>query len=126
MKLKRILCIVSLMLMVFLVGCGEKKLDLADLQYDWQFVEMEAAGETTPHTPGLEYYEPSIEFDGSTMVFSMKGSNDVGKVEAGTENYKITYPDNSRKPMTAELSDGGNTLTVSVDGYSMYFIFTKN
>lgn len=115
------------MMMVFLVGCKkEEKLDIADLQYDWQFVEMEAAGEVTPHTPGFESREPSAAFSDDTITFSINGKNTYyGVVEAAEDCYHITFPNDSRKPMVAKLSDGGNTLTISIAFQEIHFIFKK-
>ncbi len=125
MKIKKLLCIASLMMMVFLVGCKEeKKLDVADLQYDWEFVEMEAAGVITPHTPGLESKEPAVKFDGSTVEFSLNGKSHTGTVKASSENYDITYSDGS-KAQVAKLSNDGNILTITVESLEMHFRFKK-
>lgn len=124
MKLKKILCLASLMMMVFLVGCKKETLDVADLQHDWQFVEMEAAGEVTPHTPGLESKEPAVKFDGSTVEFSLNGKSHSGTVKAGSESYDITYSDGS-KAQVAKLSDDGNTLTISIESFGIYYKFKK-
>lgn len=125
MNVRRFLCVTSLVLMMFLVGCGEKKLDMAALDYDWQFVEAEGSGEVIPHTPGLEAKEPAVKFDGNDVEFSLNGNAHMGKVEAGEENYSITYPDNSGNPMVAVLSDDGNTLTISIESLNLHFRFTK-
>ncbi|MBQ9936257.1 MAG: hypothetical protein IJO70_10460 [Lachnospiraceae bacterium] len=123
--MKKLLCIASLMLMVFLVGCKEeKKLDIADLQYDWQFVEMEAAGVVTPHTSGLESKEPAVKFDGSTVEFSLNGKSHTGTVKSGAESYDITYSDGS-KAQVAKLSNDGNTLTISIENLGIYYKFNK-
>lgn len=127
MKLKRLLCLASLMMMVFLVGCKkEEKLDIADLQYDWQFVEMEVEGQVTPHTPGFESNEPSVAFSDNTITFSISGKNTYyGVVGVAKDCYTIDYPDDSAKPMVAMLSDGGNTLTISIAFQEIHFIFKK-
>ena len=126
MKLKKLLCLASLMMMVFLVGCKKDTLDLADLQHDWQFVEMEAAGEVTPHTPGLESREPGAAFSDDTITFSFNGKNTYyGVVEAAEDCYNITFPNDSRKPMVAKLSDDGNTLTITIESLDIHFRFKK-
>ena len=127
MKLKKLLCLASLMMMVFLVGCKkEEKLDIADLQYDWQFVEVETAGEVTPHMPGFESREPSAAFSDNTITFSINGKNTYyGVVEAAEDCYNITFPDGSRKPMVAKLSDDGNTLTITIESLDIHFRFKK-
>ncbi len=113
------------MMMVFLVGCKKETLDVADLQHDWQFVEMEAAGEVTPHTPGLESREPGAAFSDDTITFSFNGKTNYGVVEAAEDCYNITFPDGSRKPMVAKLSDGGETLTITIESLDIHFIFKK-
>lgn len=126
MKLKKLLCLASLMMMVFLVGCKkEEKLDIADLQYDWEFVEIETAGEVTPHTPGLESREPGAAFSDDTITFSFNGKTNYGVVEVAEDCYNITFPDGSRKPMVAKLSDGGNTLTLSFESLDIHIRFKK-
>ncbi len=130
MKMKKLLCIASLMMLVFLVGCKkEEKLDIAELQYDWIFVEAgdSLGGEPIPHTPGLEDKEPAISFDGSDVKFSMNGETNSGVVEADTDCYNITYPDSSSRPMEAKLSDNGNTLTLTIktSSFDLYFVFEK-
>ncbi|MBE5952562.1 MAG: hypothetical protein E7257_00210 [Lachnospiraceae bacterium] len=124
--MKKLLCIASLMLMVFLVGCKKETLDLADLQHDWQFVEVETAGEVTPHTPGFESREPSASFSDDSITFSINGKNTYyGVVEAAEDCYNITFPNDSRKPMVAKLSDDGNTLTITVESLDVHFRFKK-
>lgn len=126
MKLKKLLCLASLMMMVFLVGCKKETLDLADLQHDWQFVEMETPnGEITPHMPGLESREPGAAFSDDTITFSFNGKTNYGVVEAAEDCYNITFPDGSRKPMVAKLSDGGNTLTLSFESLDIHMRFKK-
>ena len=113
------------MMMVFLVGCKEeKKLDIADLQYDWEFVEMEAAGEIVPHTPGLEAKEPAVKFNDTNIEFQLNGSSHSGHVTAGSEYYDITFFDDSRAQV-ARLSDDGNSLTLSVDNLGIHYRFKK-
>ena len=124
MKLKRLLCVASLMLMMLLVGCGKKKLDVAALEGDWQFVEMEAAGVVTPHTSGLESKEPAVKFDGESVDFTMSGNLRYGTVEAGEKDYKLTFDDGGRD-MTAVLSEDGNTLTLKIDDVGIRIEFTK-
>ena len=125
MKLKKLLCLASLMMMVFLVGCKKDTLDLTDLQHDWQFVELETAGEVTPHTPGLESREPGAAFSDDTIAFSFNGKTNYGVVEVAEDCYNITFPDGSRKPMVAKLSDGGNTLTLSFESLDIHMRFKK-
>ena len=125
MKLKKLLCLASLMMMVFLVGCKKDNIDLGDLQHEWQFVEIEAAGEVTPHTPGLESREPGAAFSDDTITFSFNGKTSYGVVEVAEDCYNITFPDGSRKPMVAKLSDGGNTLTLSFESLDIHMRFKK-
>ena len=127
MKLKKLLCLASLMMMVFLVGCKkEEKLDIADLQYDWQYVEVETDGTVTPHIPGFESREPSVSFSDGSITFSINGKNTYyGVVEVAEDCYNITFPDGSRKPMVAKLSDGGNTLTLSFESLDIHMRFKK-
>ena len=126
MKLKKLLCIASLMMLVFLVGCKkEEKLDIADLQYNWVFVEIEAGGESTPHTPGLEAKEPSISFSGSSAQFSLNGKTNPAIVEASTDCYNFTFTDGSRKPMVGKLSDDGSVLTLSWEELGVHITFNK-
>lgn len=126
MKIKKLLCIASLMMMVFLVGCKEeKKVDIADLQYDWQFVEVETTGTVTPHTPGFESREPGVSFSGSSVQFTFNGKTNSAIVEASTDCYDFTFPDGSRKPMVGKLSDDGNVLTLSWEDLGIHIRFNK-
>ncbi len=125
MKMKKLLCIASIMMMVFLVGCKKETLDLSDLYHDWQFIEIETAGEVTPHTPGLESREPGTAFSDDTITFSFNGKTNYGVVEVAEDCYNITFPDGSRKPMVAKLSDGGNTLTLSFESLDIHIRFKK-
>ena len=127
MKIKKLLCIASLMMMVFLVGCKEeKKVDIADLQYDWQFVEVETTGTVTPHTPGFESREPSVAFSDDSITFSINGKNTYyGVVEVAEDCYNITFPEGSAKPLVAKLSDDGNTLTITIKNVDAHFRFKK-
>lgn len=59
------------------------------------------------------------------VFFSLNGNGRNGKVTANKDNYSITFDDGSR-PMVAKLSDGGNTLTLSIEDLNMHFRFTKN
>ncbi len=126
MKLKKLLCLVSLMMMVFLVGCKKETLDLADLQYDWKFVEAETEGEVISHIPGFESREPSVAFSDDTITFSINGKNTYyGVVEVAEDCYNITYPEGSARPMVAKLSDGGETLTITIESLDAHFRFKK-
>ncbi len=126
MKLKKLLCLASLMMMVFLVGCKNETLDLADLQHDWQFVEVETEGEVISHIPGFESREPSVSFSDDTITFSINGKNTYyGVVEVAEDCYNITYPEGSARPMVAKLSDGGEALTITIESLDAYFRFKK-
>ena len=126
MKLKKLLCLASLMMMVFLVGCKKETSDLADLQHEWQFVEVETSGTVTPHTPGFESREPSVAFSDNSITISINGKNTYnGVVEIAEDCYNITFPDSSAKPMIAKLSDDGNTLTITIKNFDIHFRFKK-
>ena len=125
MKLKRLLCLTSLMVMIFLVGCKKESSDFDDLYHDWQFVEIETAEEVVPHTPGLESREPVAAFSDDTITFSFNGKTNYGVVEVAEDYYNITFPDGSRKPMVAKLSDGGNTLTLSFESLNIHIRIKK-
>ena len=126
MELKKLLCLASLMMMVFLVGCKNETLDLADLQHDWQFVEVETEGEVISHFPGFESREPSVAFSDDAITFSINGKNTYyGVVEVAEDCYNITYPEGSARPMVAKLSDGGETLTITIESLDTYFRFKK-
>ena len=128
MKIKKLLCLAALMMMVFLVGCKKETLDsdLAALQYDWQFVQVDNAGEVVTHTPGFYSREPSAVFSDDTITFSVNGKNThYGVVEAAEDCYNITFPDSSAKSLVAKLSDDGETLTITIEGYDIHFTFKK-
>ena len=126
MKLKKLLCLALLMMMVFLVGCQKETLDLDDLHHDWQFVEVETAGEVITHIPGFESREPSVAFSGDTITFSINGKNTYyGVVEVAEDCYNITFPDGSAKSMVAKLSDDGKTLTITIENVDACFSFKK-
>lgn len=126
MKLKKLLCLASFMMMVFLVGCKKDTLDLADLQHDWAYVETETASEVDSHIPGFESREPSVAFSDDNITFSINGKNTYyGVVEVAEDCYNITFPDGSAKPLVAKLSDDGNTLTITIKNVDAHFRFKK-
>ncbi len=127
MKLKKLLCLASLMMMVFLVGCKkEEKLDIADLQYDWVYVEMETPnGEITPHMPAVASKEPGVSFSGSSVQFSFNGKTNSAIVEGSTDCYNVTFPDGSKKPMVGKLSDDGSILTLTWEDLGIHMRFKK-
>ena len=126
MKLKKLLCLASLMMMVFLVGCKKETSDLADLQHEWQFVEVETEGTVTPHMPGFESREPSVAFSDDSITFSINGKNTYyGTVEVAEDCYNITFPEGSARPLVAKLSDDGNTLTITIKNVDAHFRFKK-
>lgn len=126
MKFKKLLCLASLMMMVFLVGCKKETSDLTALQHEWQFVEVETSGTVTPHTPGFESREPSVAFSDDSITFSINGKNTYyGTVEVAADCYNITFPEGSARPLVAKLSDDGNTLTITIKNVDAHFRFKK-